>query len=342
MQDTLQRLNQRLNQRLLPAYRTGWTLLHNSPAGTLLPDRRAPAFVFATYGHMRDIDAYCHPRLRPIVPRMCVLSTIRLAGRSGLVVGTQYPEQELEASPARIQDYLNWLRRMFPGAGQIALAGRLPTLALKAGIALAPPFVNGALGTRFLVTQVGQQLLHPPGQPQQTSLVVLGGAGRIGTLACDDLRHQFSRVIAFDPRHVHEQLTCDERGSLLLTANPERLQDQRLFLALLPRGEALRELLPALPDGALIADDTHPGIPRDLRAALSQRRIRVLKAVLSHRDFGIHPPMPGWKGDQIPGCLVEALVRLQHPRQDFTHKNDFIQAALALGFHGRLVPPPAA
>lgn len=323
--------------------RRSWVIACNSPAKSLILKYHKPTFLFAVYGSRRDVNVYYSPLLKPFIPEMGITATLALGEKRGMVVGTRTPVGELGSDPEAVRRYLHWMRTAFPQVKRIALAGRLPVLAHQAGVVLDGPFVEGTLGTRFLIADVAAQMRAMPGYQRETTIAILGGAGRIGGASSQDLLRQFSRVIAFDSRYANDMETPVGQSTLLRTSNPQRLKEARLFIALLPRGEDMRPLLPYLPAGALIADDTHPGIPPALNRELSSRGVRTLKAVLQHPDFRLSPRMPSWDASQIPGCLVEALALHDAPPDQPPPENldHFSDTARAMGFSGALVQPIA-
>ncbi|GGX41481.1 hypothetical protein GCM10007392_05500 [Saccharospirillum salsuginis] len=298
-----------------------------------------PRFIFAAYGTQRQAATYYSPSLARFMPLNLILGYIRHQDMRGLMVAPQYLEHELQSEPPKVRHYIEQLQRDFRGAERIALVGRLPNFVKKAEIEIDSPLVEGSRGTRFMLWDVARALRRRPQYLEHDSIVVLGGAGRIGSAVCRDIARLYAKVLAFDPRYTEEEEVETGDGILLRTANPERLADQRLYIALTQNGDEVLELGPYIPSGSLIADDTHPCIDFDARTELEQHGISVEKTVLSHNEFSMWPRMPAWNNRDIPGCLVEALVLLHHPELT---DNDFIafcHEAERLGFAGRLVEP---
>src|SRR5690606_35107057 len=94
-----------------------------------------------------------------------------------------------------------------------------------------------------------------------------------------------------------------------------------------------------LPKGSLIGDDTHPCISLEVRERLAEHGVKTLKIVLSHHQFSMWPRMPAWNNRDIPGCLVEALVLLEHKNLDVKDFTAFRDTAKSIGFQGRLIEP---
>lgn len=300
-----------------------------------------PQFIFAVYGNRRDAETYFSPELAKRMPPNLVLGFIRNQDRRGLLVASQTLEHELQADSDKVRGYIDKLRLDFPNAKRFALVGRLPTFAKKAGIDISDPLVEGSLGTRYMIRDVAQQMKARPQYSQETSIVVLGGAGRIGNAVCEDLTGLYEKVVAFDPRYEKDEAITTDQGTVLRTSNVARLHDQKLYIGLMSHGDVVLDLFQHMPSGSLIADDTHPCISLDARERLLEKEIAVEKVVLSHAEFLMWPRMPSWNHRDIPGCLVEALVLLQRPELESADFLSFCQQAEEMGFAGRLIKPLA-
>lgn len=298
-----------------------------------------PTFIFAVYGNERDVSAYYTPRMLRMIPPNILGGFIRQGPHRGLLVGSKFLESELAEDSEKVKVFLQDLKAEFPEIRKIALVGRLPNFAMRAGIDIESPFVDGSMGTRYMIWDVAQQMRDLPEYAGETSIVVLGGAGRIGNLVCEDLAQLFGTVIAFDPRYDQEQKQYTSSGMILRTARPLRLSDHKLFIGLTHHGDVIQELQSYLTPGSLIADDTHPSISTAVRASLAEHHIKVMKIVLTHDAFSTWPRMPAWSNRDIPGCLVEALVLLEQDNDVVESFDAFSTTAARIGFHGKLAPP---
>ncbi len=298
-----------------------------------------PQFLFAVYGNKQQAGSYFTPRMARRMPPNLVLGFIRNADMRGLLVASQFMEDELEEDSEKVRLYLDQLQRDYPNVKRIALVGRLPNFVMKAGIEITEPLVEGSLGTRYMIWDVARQMLERPQYCQQTSIVVLGGAGRIGNAVCKDLTGLYDKVIGFDPRYEEDREIATDGGTILQTSSLSHLQDEKLYIGLTHHGDAVLELQQYITPGALIADDTHPCISLTAREQLQKRQIAVEKVVLSHEEFLMWPRMPAWSNRAIPGCLVEALVLLRKPDVGEGDFSAFCQEAEFLGFTGRLISP---
>ncbi|SFR54237.1 Predicted amino acid dehydrogenase [Marinobacter daqiaonensis] len=298
-----------------------------------------PHFLFAVYGNQQQAGSYFTPRMAKRMPSNLVLGFIRNQDMRGLLVASQFLEHELEEDSEKVRLYLDQLQRDYPNVRRIALVGRLPNFAMKAGVEMTGPLVEGSLGTRYMIWDVARQMGERPQYCQQTSIVVLGGAGRIGNAVCRDLTGLYDRVIGFDPRYEADRELTTEQGTVLQTSSLSHLKDEKLYIGLTHQGDAVLELRDHITPGALIADDTHPCISLAAREKLQERQIAVEKVVLSHEEFLMWPRMPDWSNRDIPGCLVEALVLLRQPGVGEGNFSEFCQEAEFLGFTGRLIRP---
>lgn len=298
-----------------------------------------PRFVFAVYGNEKDAETYFTPGLVKLMPPNLVLGFIRNQNMRGLVVASQSLENTLQADSGKVRDYIEELHKDFPGAERIALVGRLPNFVKKAGIEITAPLVEGSLGTRYMIWDVARQMRERAEFTQYRSIVVLGGAGRIGNAVCEDLTSLYDRVIALDPRYEEETETDTGHGTVLRTADVTHLHHEHLYIGLTHHGDVVLEFYQHMPAGSMIADDTHPCISLAARERLKANGITVEKVVLAHDEFLMWPRLPAWNNRAIPGCLVEALVLLQRPDLDGSDFFSFCRQAEAMGFTGRLIRP---
>ncbi|WP_297791292.1 PilZ domain-containing protein [uncultured Marinobacter sp.] len=336
---TWQRLTARSKRALWKSSRRFAVFLANTYLRSLVHALARPQFLFAVYGNKQQVGSYFTPGMAKRMPSNVVLGFIRNADMRGLMVASQFLEHELQEDPEKVRLYLDRLQRDYPNVQRIALVGRLPNFVMKAGMEITEPLVEGSLGTRYMIWDVARQMRERPQYSQQTSIVVLGGAGRIGNAVCQDLTGLYDKVIGFDPRYEEDREIATDQGTVLQTSSPPHLQDEKLYISLTHHGDAVLELQQHITPGALIADDTHPCISLTARERLQEKQIAVEKVVLSHEEFLMWPRMPAWNNRDIPGCLVEALVLLRQPgigKSDFAA---FCQEAEFLGFAGRLVSP---
>jgi len=255
------------------------------------------------------------------------------------MVASKFYEYELAEDSEKVRTYLEQLQDEFPDIDTIALVGRLPNFVMKAGVDIEPPYVDGSMGTRYMIWDIGRQMQMRPKYHTEDIITVLGGAGRIGNLVCEDLTRVYRTVIAYDPRYDQQEEVYTPIGKIIRSGNPAILNNCKLFISLTHHGDVIRDLKAHLPSGALVADDTHPCISYEARLELKALDIDVEKIVLFHEEFSMWPRMPGWNNRAIPGCLVEALVLKEREDVDVLDFESFCETAQQIGFQGQLIKP---
>ncbi len=297
-----------------------------------------PDYLFVTYpGTERHKRLYFPPwverTLRPVFPS----GIIRFGSYWGLIVSGVATAETLESSPERMRALLEETRGQFPGIEVIAMAGRLPGVAEKTGVGLEPPFIHGHRGTVCAMAGAAHELVRLLGKPpSEVTIGLVGSGGFIGSRLLESLATEFGRVVALDPRF--EETSSDEGGRVLYTDNPEHLVEAEAVIVLTARGTDTATMVQHISWGAVVADDTHPDIPEPIRAAMEQRGATVLKAAMADERIRIVPRIPTFRPDDIPGCLLEALVVVQRGSEVLESQETFNAAAHELGFRARLAP----
>jgi hypothetical protein len=310
------------------ALNAGWRLLHRWVV---------PAYVFVVYpGTERDkrlyVPGWAERYLRPL----STSGVIRYRGRWGLMVSGLATAELLERRPQAIEALLAEARREFPRVQVIALAGRLPSIAARAGVDLGRPFTRGDRGTLSAMLGAARELARRTGRPsRELTIAVPGGGGFIGMRLALELGAEFGRVIALDPHYGGERR---RHGNIVFTDRPDEVTGADVVIVLTRRGEEVSGLVPFLAPGTLVADDTHPEIPAPIRREVERRGALVLKASVCDERFHITPRIPMFRPDDIPGCLLEALVVLDRGRAVLRSQVDFDRAAEEIGFRTRLAP----
>jgi predicted amino acid dehydrogenase len=305
-----------------------WRLLHRVVV---------PHYVFVVYpGTEQDkrlyVPAWAERFLRPLSPS----GIIRFHGRWGLMASGLATAELLERRPDAIEALLAEARREFPRVEVIALAGRLPSIATRAGVDLRQPFTRGDRGTLSAMLGAARELARLTGRPaSELTVAVPGGAGFIGMRLALELAREFGRVIAIDPRYAGERR---RHANIVFTDRPREVSGADIVIVLTRRGDEVAGMVPFLAPGTLIADDTHPEIPAELRREARARGAEMLKASMWDPGFQIHPRMPMFRQDDVPGCLLEALVVLQCGREVLRSQSEFDCAAAEIGFRTRLAP----
>lgn len=325
-----------------------------------------PKVVFAVYGTRGDQRAYFPDWFKRICPPVVVASYIKDKTSRGVMVSSVYTEEELATDSSKVQKYISNLKKEFPDVNRFALVGRLPGFTMKAGIKIERPLVDGSMGTRFAMhgsaMQIAQKLEEATpitvteepsskeastnGSPThdaksvENSIAILGGAGRIGSKLIDDLCNEFQTVIAIDPRYVEERQELMHGSTVIYTKRGERLKGTRLVLVLTARGDDIMPMVEYFEPGTVIADDTHPCIKRPTRELLQKQGVDLWKTVVTSDDYAMYPRMPNFRNDNIPGCLLEALVLNAKGDQALASPERFFEEAKACGYKTLLIRHP--
>lgn len=317
-----------------------------------------PQVVFAVYGTRGDQRAYFPDWFKRICPPVVVASYIKDKASRGVMVSSVYTEEELATDSTKVQKYIADLKKEFPDVNRFALVGRLPGFTMKAGIDIVPPLVDGSMGTRFAMhgsaMQIAEKLEEATpitvvdnasssdieAKSLESSIAILGGAGRIGSKLIDDLCKEFQTVIAIDPRYVEERQELMHGSTVIYTKRGERLKGTRLVLVLTARGDDILPMVEYFEPGTVIADDTHPCIKRPTRELLQKQGVDLWKTVVTSDDYGMYPRMPNFRNDNIPGCLLEALVLNVTGDEALESPERFFEEAKACGYKTLLIRHP--
>ncbi|WP_250655079.1 PilZ domain-containing protein [Alkalimarinus coralli] len=300
-----------------------------------------PEVVFAVYGTRGDQRAYVPDWFRRFFPPIAVAAYIKDRSSRGVMVSSVYSEEELASDSDKVRKYISDLQREFPNVKRFALVGRLPGFSMKAGIDIVPPLVDGSYGTRFAMNESANQIAHKLGVNSKTqSIAILGGAGRIGASLIEDLCHNFQSVIAIDPRYTEEKTTIINGSKVLYTKRGERLRETKLILVLTARGNDILPMINHMTPGTIVADDTHPCIKRPARAQLKKQGVELWKTVVTSDDYNMYPRMPNFHNNNIPGCLLEALVLNATGDQALSSPQTFFDEAKKCGYKTLLIRHP--
>lgn len=315
---------------------TGAAFATMNVAGGFIRRLLRPQYLWLAYpGSEREKRLYFPERIERLVRPLYSTGLMRFGRYWGLMVAGKATAESLDSSPEQLRELLDRARDAYPGVQVIALAGRLPSLALKAGVPLEPPFTRGDKGTLCtMVMTAREQARLLDRAPAELTVAVVGAAGFIGRGLAEELRQEFERVICLDPRYGERR----EEANVLHTGEPEDIAAAQAVVVLTSRGDQAASVTPFLAPGTLVADDTHPEMPRGVRRGMEEAGALVLKATMGDARFRIMPRVPLFRSGDIPGCVLEALVILEHGRDVLGSQAAFNDAAGALGFGVRLAP----
>jgi hypothetical protein len=300
-----------------------------------------PQVVFAVYGTRGDQRAYFPHWFKRICPPVVIAAYIKDKASRGVMISSVYSEEELASDSKKVRKYIGDMRKAFPSVNRFALVGRLPGFSMKAGINIARPLVDGSLGTRFAMYESAVQIAEKlEDKSRASTIAILGGAGRIGSKLIDDLCKSFQTVIAIDPRYTEEQQELKGGSTVIYTKRSESLKETRLVLVLTAKGEDILPMVEYFEPGTIIADDTHPCIKRATRERLKKQGVDLWKTVVTSSDYGMYPRMPNFRNDNIPGCLLEALVLNAAGEHVLDSASKFFEEAKKCGYKTLLIRHP--
>jgi len=297
----------------------------------------SPDYLFVVYpGTEGEKRVYFPPWVERLLRPLFPAGLMRFGDYWGLVVSGKATAETIEDTPERLGELLAEARAEFPSVQVIAIAGRLPSIAARTGLRLDAPFTQGDRGTLYTMLGAAAEQARVLGvDPREITIAVPGGAGFIGRQLVSHLSPRFARVIALDPRHLGPPRW---EGNVLYTDRAGDIAEAEAVLVMTGRGEDAAGLVPFVAAGAVVADDTHPQMPRRVRQGLRAAGATVLRASVSDARFRMTPRLPLLGRYDIPGCLLEALVVLHRGEGVVDSQDAFDRAAGELGFQAKLAP----
>lgn len=233
----------------------------------------------------------------------------------GLVVLVP-PLGTFESNKELLAQHVAWVVGYFCSA-HIALAGQLPSVLshLNLSAAANKRIVNGRIGTVALARQGAQhglQWLRSQRRRQRRkngpALCVLGGGGYTGkeiSGACSDL---FATIYLIDSKFSQQPKTEMEGASLVYqTSNAAYIRKADVVLVFLPRGDQIVPYVKYAHGMQVWIDDTHPPISTAVRADLC-KVTNLFRLSARSTKMGMWPPLPNWRSQDLPGCLLTAMV----------------------------------
>ncbi len=301
-----------------------------------------PDFIFLVYGQLRHKRACWSERTEKRIGLCGLISFIRWKKDGvrfrGLVIASTVSMEEFSERPELALRVVEEVKKRFPKVKAIALAGQLPGwIARASGQAPVTPCVGGSLGTCFAVGRAVFELSSSLRGVSDQHVVVVGGAGHTGSQVVEVLSvaNRF-RITAFD-RRLSENVT----GNVRQTSDPVCLESASLVVVLTAQGDEVRSLVPNIRRGTIVADDTHPMIGSRVRKALFDQGAKLAKITMTaNPSLRMFPRLPDFKSDDIPGCLLEALVVSVRGREVLSSQSRFDAEAERLGFKPKLGDHP--
>ena len=76
-----------------------------------------------------------------------------------------------------------------------------------------------------------------------------------------------------------------------------------------------------------MAHDTYPEMLEGLRTRMEERGATVLKATMGDERMSFIPQVPDFRRDDVPGCLLEAVVVARRGEEALATQEAFNRAA---------------
>lgn len=303
--------------------------------------RSKPDFIFLVYGQERHKRACWSKRKERKIGLFGQIGFIRYRrdkkNSYGLILASTIRMEEFNVAPQLAVNVTDEVKRRFPEAQAVALAGQLPGwLVRSSGAPLQQPLVSGMRGTCFVVRQAVREISLQFSSPKHLRVAVAGGAGHTGVEAVRALAQEYGEVIAFDSRFKEDEYI----GNVLHTSNPYHLCEAKVVVVLTAKGDDAQTIVAHLNPGTVVADDTHPMMNKPIRKLFLDRGMSLFKITVGDGSVRMFPRLPDFKPGDVPGCLLEALVVKLRGPQVLESQEAFNRAAEELGFKSRLEKHP--
>ncbi|HOY55839.1 MAG TPA: hypothetical protein PLH37_00205 [bacterium] len=233
-----------------------------------------------------------------------------ITGASGLLLATgvsaeTFIRRQPELLPEILRQVNDWASDV--EAHSIGLAGIMPSIIQKRSIPVGSLFVKGLMGSTWLIIREVESLVSPPAR------IAIVGFGYLGGFVSSELERQGFIVVKIDKRKTTEDI--------------QNLKSCELVIALTPAGDDMCEYYEVLRDSQCtqILFDCHPVPSRSVVDSFTQLGIRVFQTTARAGGVVTMPPLPNFEAADIPGCLLDAIVRSQCSNngdmtfQDFGH-----------------------
>lgn len=299
-------------------------------------------FIFLVYGQERHKRACWSKRRERKIGLFGLIGFISCCKNGkklrGLILASTKSMEEFNNSPELAVTVTDEVRKRFPDVQAIALAGQLPGwLVRSSGNAPQHPLIGGMRGTCFVVRQAVRKITEDFGSANQLCVAVAGGAGHTGTEVVRVLAEDYGRVVAFDSRFQDED---EEIGNVICTNQPSSLGEASVMVVLTAKGDDVEFAAQHLRSGTVVADDTHPMMNKKIRRLFINQGASLVKVTVADGSVSMWPRLPDFKRDDVPGCLLEALVVTLRGPQVLESQEVFDLAAKELGFKSRLEKHP--
>lgn len=292
--------------------------------------RKSASFekVFVVYpGTDADFKGYFPKWFRRFLP---IVFPIGFVGKTCIVLATPFSTREFDATPERLREVKQTIKEIAKDLGtkSVALAGRLPSLMFRHGVALEHPFVQGTTGTVYACDSTLEAHIHESGLDASDITVGVLGVGHVGGKLIEHWQtNGFKAIVGYDILDRSGQFT-DSR--VTVSTDPRVLADVDFLVVLVEEGDQVMAVVPHLKKGCIVLDDTHPMMPRHVRQLLEQAGVRCFKVVVEN-GVRFTPRLPGYQRSWLPGCLIEAFVVAKNGGFRESKAKEFAQIANEVG-----------
>ncbi len=290
-------------------------------------------YIFFTYAAgKKDIRGYGPvfiSRLLPLIIPVGYLKKKEGVGR-GIMLGTA-KDARYFAEPGKISSMFSTLEtwRGKTGARSIAIGGQLPSVIVKRGIDIAPPFVKGVYGTVYILDSIISAIVKERNIDPGKFTAGIIGIGFIGAPLARRLAEIYSRVVAVDNRL---DPSASWPSNVEYTDEHSKLASTDLTVLLTGRGDDAASAFHHFKQGIIIVDDAHPQLSREyIQKVRDEKQGSVFKAVVGLPGVRYVPKLPGFRADWVPGCAVEGIVAARFG-YNYNSQEEFNRLADELGF----------
>ena len=269
-------------------------------------------FLFVVYGTQEDLRSY-YPKWfgsrlgrRLIFPFFITgIATKGKSGSRGLVIGLSVNPGGL--SRDQLIELLGYIEGFASqvGARSIGLAGRLPRILSDARIAIRKPFVVGRrLTVAIAILHVEDVFTKFAFSKNASKVAVIGAAGFIGFYVVLRLRAVGYQVVGYDPKFQNTEV----RGRATFTNDPSFISECPVAVLLTGDGKDIEGSIRYLVEGVVVADDTHPRMPRYIKERIQKEKRGIVYFIaLFIRGVRFWPRLNTERpGRELVGCAVEA------------------------------------
>jgi len=281
-------------------------------------------------GTDKDISTYMPSNfLIKFAPIISIIGFIRnnKDKKNGIIFATKYYIKDIEKENKEkiikiIKKYANILK-----VKKVALVGRLPKILFETDKSL---FVEGKTGTVFTVIGAVKKTIQDLNLNSNKITIGVIGVGFIGKEVLENLKNMgFMSIIGFDIRIKKDILS----NNIIETNNPEFLKKCDLLIILTANGDDINDLVINFKNKAIILDDTHPSISKNIIRKINiEKNGSVYKVAAAMKNTKIYPEIPGFKSEWIPGCIVETIVS-SYTQDKWHNQDEFNNIAEKFGFY---------